>query len=105
MRSPPALPFYIRSVFSGFCNAMANMHLQKLDSGLVLMEDALTDERPWFAGAKMGLSDINMVWPMDVPSQRGYFDAKKFPKVTYFTGKWATRVCRPPYQKFARRDA
>ncbi|KAF2490438.1 putative glutathione S-transferase [Lophium mytilinum] len=93
---PPALPFYIRPIFSSFCYAIANFHLQKLGPGLALMEDVLTDERPWFAGPKLGLSDINLVWPIDVASQRGWFDAKQFPKVA----AWHQRIHeRPAYKR------
>jgi glutathione S-transferase len=46
-----------------------------------LMEDALSDERPWFAGKKIGLADFNLNFSMEMAYQRGYFDGKRFPKL------------------------
>jgi glutathione S-transferase len=60
-----------------------------------ILEDALSEERPWFAGQKLGLADFNMSFAMDMAVQRDYFDAQKFPKVA----KWHDAVVnRPAYQ-------
>lgn len=63
-----------------------------------LMERAL-QEKEWFAGKKMGVADLNMSWPMDVSTQRGWFgveEARKYPKIK----AWVDRVHdRPAYKK------
>jgi glutathione S-transferase len=60
-----------------------------------ILEDALSEERPWFAGKKLGLSDFNMSFAMDIAVQKGYFDMKKYPKLA----KWHDTVLnRPAYQ-------
>jgi len=60
------------------------------------MEDALSEKQPWFAGNELGLADFVVSWPMDMSEARGYFDAKKFPKVA----DWLKRIHdRPAYQR------
>lgn len=60
------------------------------------LEDNLSEEKPWFAGKRRGLADFNMIWAMDLGSQRGYFDGKAFPK----TQNWLERVHGlPAYQR------
>lgn len=61
------------------------------------MEDALSDEKPWFTGTSHGLADFNMIFPMDMASQRGYFDGKLFPKVQ----EWLDRIHALPAYKRA----
>lgn len=61
------------------------------------MEDALTDEKPWFSGKSKGLADLNMSCPMDMSFQRGYFDGEKFPKVR----DWLDRLHNLPAYKRA----
>ena len=61
-----------------------------------LLEDSLSDERPWFAGKKLGLSDLNIIFGMDMAVHRGYFDPAKYPKVA----KWhKTVIERPAYKR------
>lgn len=47
-------------------------------------EDALSEERLWFSGKKLGLADFNMVFPMDEAIGRGYIELEKYPKLA----KW-----------------
>jgi glutathione S-transferase len=61
-----------------------------------IMEESLSGEKPWFSGKKMGLADFNMSFPMDVASQRGYFQGEKYPKVN----GWLERIHeRPAYKR------
>ncbi|KAI0805636.1 hypothetical protein GGR55DRAFT_690357 [Xylaria sp. FL0064] len=46
-----------------------------------ILNDALTDEKPWFSGSKFSLADFNVCFGMDMASQRGYFDPSKFPRL------------------------
>lgn len=51
------------------------------------MEDALSDAKPWFSGKRHGLADFNMIFAMDVASQRGYFVGERYPKVQGWLGR------------------
>jgi glutathione S-transferase len=53
-----------------------------------ILEDALSDEKPWFGGKKLGLSDLNLIFAMDTVKQKGWFDGTKFPKLQ----DWLERV-------------
>ncbi|GAW13574.1 hypothetical protein ANO14919_029610 [Xylariales sp. No.14919] len=60
-----------------------------------LLEDALTEEKPWFSGSQFGLADFNVCWGMDTASQRGYFNPARFPRLV----EWHTKVkARAGYQ-------
>lgn len=61
---------------------------QDLNAVFALMEDALSDEKPWFGGAQIGVSDFNMTFGMDICEHRGYFDKSKFPKLA----GWIERI-------------
>lgn len=59
-------------------------------------EDALSDDKPWFSGAKMGKADILMTFPMDMARHRGYLDGVKYPRLK----KWHDACrSRPAYQR------
>lgn len=61
-----------------------------------LMEDALSEELPWFAGKKIGIADFCATFPMDMAGQRGYFKKEKYPKLA----EWHQRVHdRPAYKR------
>jgi glutathione S-transferase len=61
-----------------------------------LMDDSLSEEKPWFAGMKIGLADFNMAFGMDMAVQRGYFQGCAYPKVA----AWHKRITeRPAYKK------
>ncbi|KAF1991276.1 putative glutathione S-transferase [Aulographum hederae CBS 113979] len=61
------------------------------------IEDSLSDEKPWFSGAKLGLADFNASFGMDISEQRGYFDGKKYPKLA----AWLKRVHERPAYRMA----
>ncbi|EON65068.1 hypothetical protein W97_04303 [Coniosporium apollinis CBS 100218] len=61
-----------------------------------ILEDALSEERPWFSGKKLGLADFNMVFPMDMAIGRGYIELENYPKLA----KWHyTVINRPAYRR------
>ena len=61
-----------------------------------LLEDALSEERPWFSGKKLGLADFNMIFPMGMAVGRGYIQLNKYPKLA----RWHNTVInRPAYKR------
>jgi glutathione S-transferase len=99
---PVQSPFFIRPLMSVISNGANGMIRKELDAPHKLMEEALSDEKPWFSGEKIGLADFNMSWQMDVAVQRGYLDGKKFPKVQ----AWVERVhARPAYKRALERGS
>ncbi|KFY47568.1 hypothetical protein V496_10576 [Pseudogymnoascus sp. VKM F-4515 (FW-2607)] len=61
-----------------------------------ILEDALSEEKPWFSGKKIGLADFNMIFPMDMAVDREYIELEKYPKVA----KWHNTVLnRPAYKR------
>jgi glutathione S-transferase len=93
---PLHMPWFVRPLVWVFCNAIANVYKEMLVRPFRLMEDALSEERPWFAGERLGQADLLMSWPMDMAFQRGYFDASLYPKVA----EWQKRVHeRPAYKR------
>jgi len=94
---PSHSPWFVRPLVSGMFNFVAAHYKNDLVAPFELMEAALSDQSPWFAGQKLGLADFCMSWPMDLASQRGYFDGKQYPKVA----DWHRRVCERPAYKAA----
>jgi glutathione S-transferase len=93
---PPHMPWFVRPLVRAFCNGVANVYKEMLVRPFKLMEDALSEERPWFAGERLGQADLLMSWPMDMAFQRGYFDVSLYPKVA----EWLKRVHeRPAYKR------
>lgn len=92
---PPNAPWLVRPLLYAIFNPIAKMFRNGCDPNFSFMERALSDDKPWFSGAKIGLADFNLSFPMDMASQRGYFDEKKYPKLD----DWLKRVHqRPAYQ-------
>jgi glutathione S-transferase len=61
-----------------------------------VMQGALTEEKPWFSGVKMGLADFCMGFAMDMAVQRGYCDLGQFERI----GRWHRAVVeRPAYKR------
>lgn len=85
---PSHTPWIFRPLASAVFLPVANVMKNDLARPLKLMEDALSDEKPWFAGERLGQADFCMSWPMDLAVQRGYFDEKMYPKVA----AWHRRV-------------
>ncbi|OKL57295.1 hypothetical protein UA08_07515 [Talaromyces atroroseus] len=92
---PPNAPWIVRPLMYAIFNPIVKIFVHDVDAPFALMERALSDEKPWFAGANLGLADFSMSWPLDSASQRGLFDERKYPKVA----DWLKRVHdRPAYQ-------
>jgi glutathione S-transferase len=93
---PQQLPFGLRQLLGLLVRPIVNHFLADLRDIYQVLEESLSEERPWFSGTKMGLADFNMSFPMDMAVQRGYFEAVKYPKVA----KWhATILARPAYKR------
>jgi len=93
---PSALPFPLKQLASLMMSPIVKVMLGFLEDYLIFQESQLTDETPWFAGKKLGLSDFGMSFAMDVATQRGYIDKKKYPKLV----KWhESIVSRDAYKK------
>lgn len=99
---PKQSPFLVRPLMSVISSGVITMLKKEVEGPHQLMEDALSDEKPWFSGPKIGLADFNMSWQMDLGGQRGYLDQKKFPKVA----AWVERIhARPAYKKALERGS
>jgi glutathione S-transferase len=93
---PKQSPFLIRPLMGVVSNGAISMLKKEVEGPHRVMEEALSEEKPWFAGARIGLADFAMSWQLDVAGQRGYLDQKEFPKIA----AWAERVhARPAYKK------
>jgi glutathione S-transferase len=61
-----------------------------------VLEDALSEDRPWFSGKKLGLADLNMIFPMDEAIGSDLINFEKYPKLA----KWHdTVINRPAYKR------
>lgn len=61
-----------------------------------ILDDALSEEKPWFSGKKLGLADLNTIFAMDMAVQREYIQLEKYPKLA----KWYNTVQnRPAYKR------
>jgi glutathione S-transferase len=100
---PAFSPFYVRPVLSAVFTPIAKMMVKDLRKHFAVLEEILgrgagaeTGGREWFGGAKLGVSDFCLSWPMDLCQQRGFFDGEKFPRLK----SWLDRVhARPAYVK------
>lgn len=93
---PSQSPWVARPLMNVISKGAVTQISAELVKPYELMEAALSESNPWFAGKKLGVADFNMSWPMDMATQRGYFDASKYPK----TAEWLKRVhARPAYQR------
>jgi glutathione S-transferase len=99
---PKQSPFLVRPLMSVISSGVITMLKKEVEGPHQLMEDALSDDKPWFSGPKIGLADFNMSWHMDLALQKGYLDQKKFPKVA----AWVERIhARPAYKKALERGS
>ncbi|KAH8800340.1 putative glutathione S-transferase [Xylogone sp. PMI_703] len=90
------LPFGLRHFISLLIKPIVKHFVDDQRDIYQIMEDALSEELPWFSGRKIGLADFNMSFAMDMASQRGYFQPKEYPKVA----KWYTSMIeRPAYKR------
>jgi glutathione S-transferase len=93
---PSHMPWLVRPLANVVFLPIAKVMQKDLARPFKLMEDALSEQKPWFSGEKMGQADFSMSWPMDLAQQRGYFDAKLYPKVA----DWHRRIQeRPAYKR------
>lgn len=85
---PSQLPFFIRPLGTLLVSPVVKIMKTELPPVFQILEDALSDELPWFSGEKIGLADFNVSWSMDVADARGYFDRSKFPRLR----EWHERI-------------
>ncbi|ETS85876.1 hypothetical protein PFICI_03901 [Pestalotiopsis fici W106-1] len=89
-------PFPLNHIMGLILRPLANMFKSFLIIFLDLMESELSEERPWFAGRKLGEADFAMEFPLSMAITRGYVDKEKYPKIH----KWYDMVtARPAYQE------
>lgn len=99
---PKQSPFLVRPLMSVVSNGAIAMLRKETEAPHRLMEEALSEKKPWFSGARIGLADFNMSWQLDVAVQRGYLDQERFPKIA----EWVKRVhARPAYKKALERGS
>lgn len=93
---PTMLFFPLRQLTLLMVLPIRNHFMNDLIVTYQLLEDALSEERPWFSGKKVGLADFNMIFPMDGAIARGYIQLNKYPKLA----KWHDSVInRPAYKR------
>ena len=93
---PTMLFFPLRQLTLLMVLPIRNHFMNDLTVSYQLLEDALSEERPWLSGKKIGLADFNMIFPMDVAVGRGYIQLNKYPKLA----KWHdTVIDRPAYRR------
>jgi glutathione S-transferase len=94
---PQQLPFGLRQLLELLVRPVVNHFLGDQREIYQVMKDSLSEKRPWFPGKKIGLADFNMSFGMDMAVQRGYFEAKRYPKVA----KWHAAILDRPANKRA----
>lgn len=93
---PRMLFFPFKQLLGLLVRPMVGHWCKDIDEIIQLMENSLSDAKPWFSGETMGVADFEMSWGVDICAQNGYIDAKRFPHVM----KWHARVkARPAYQR------
>lgn len=93
---PTMLFFPLRQLTLLMVLPIRNHFMNDLIVTYQLLEDALSEERPWFSGKKLGLADFNTIFPMDMAIGRGYIQLNKYPKLA----KWHdTVINRPAYKR------
>lgn len=93
---PTMLFFPLRQVTLLMVLPIRNHFMNDLIVTYQLLEDALSEERPWFSGKRIGLADFNMIFPMGGAIARGYIQLNEYPKLA----KWHDSVInRPAYKR------
>ena len=93
---PSMLPFGLRHAVLLMVSPIVSYWKRDMQPVFELMEESLSEQKPWFSGEKLGLADFDMSWCMDMSSARGYYDEKKFPKLK----AWLEMVhARPAYKR------
>lgn len=80
-------PWLIRPLLRPVMNLIVKKLTEELIKPLKLMEDSLCQERPYFGGELIGLSDFMMSWPMDLGVARAYIILDHFPKLSAWRNK------------------
>lgn len=89
-------PFPLNYIMGVLLSPLAKIFQSYLTEYFDFMESELSEERPWFAGKKLGEADFAMEFPITMAVTRGYVDVKKYPKIN----KWYDSVtARPAYQE------
>ena len=93
---PTMLFFPLRQLTLLMVLPIRNHFMKDLSVIYQILEDALSEQRPWFSGPKVGLADFNMIFPMDAAIARGYIQLTRYPKLA----KWHDAVInRPAYRR------
>ncbi|KAI0528273.1 hypothetical protein F5B22DRAFT_584438 [Xylaria bambusicola] len=87
-----ALPVGLSSLVNLMVSPITSIFKRGLTPIFEFLEDALSQDKPFFSGSKLGLADFDISWGMDITSQRGYFDASKFPKLHAWHEKIKARL-------------
>jgi len=86
-------PWGFKSIVKYFTGGIHNMFTgPELTKGLKYLETQLGDEK-WFSkGAEPGRVDFVISWPLDMMSQRKWFDfGTEFPKLAKFIARYQSR--------------
>jgi glutathione S-transferase len=86
---PTQYPFGIRHLLGLLLSPVANHFRKDLTAIFDLIEGQLSEDKPWFAGDKIGLSDFNALFGIGFVIQHKYLDVEKYPKI----GKWHETMC------------
>lgn len=93
---PTQAPAFLRGLMGLLISSIVGRIKAETNAPHQVLEDALSEDKPWFSGPKLGLADFNVSWQMDVGVQRGYLDVHKYPKLA----AWVERVhARPAYKR------
>ena len=68
---PAMLPWGLSHLVGYMVWPMVAYWKKDMQPGFQVMEDSLSEKKPFFAGEKLGLADFDMSWTLDMASQRG----------------------------------
>ncbi|KAK6342274.1 hypothetical protein TWF730_001750 [Orbilia blumenaviensis] len=93
---PEATPWPFKPLVKLLFVPLLSVFKETLVEPFKLLEDTLSDEKPWFGGSRLGLADFCMIFPLDTCVARRYFDAGKYPNII----RWHKTVHElPAYQR------
>ncbi|KAI1174141.1 hypothetical protein F4777DRAFT_411623 [Nemania sp. FL0916] len=84
-------PFGISALIGLFFSPLVSFTKSRLLPAFEVLEGAISDAKPYFAGSKFGLADFNVCWSIDMASQRGYLDPARYPKLRDWHAKMKAR--------------
>lgn len=85
---PRFLPWPLNHVVGLLVKLMVNHWMDDLRPIFQILDDALSDEKPWFGGTKICLSDFDTSFRIDTAVQNKWIDTEKYPKLI----DWHRRV-------------